>query len=102
MIPGMGAKRYDAIVAGVGGFGSAALYHLARRGRRVLGIERFDVPALVSYVSQVIALEPGDLILTGTPEGVGVFREPKITLKDGDVVEIEVEGIGVLRNEVQA
>jgi len=44
MIPGMAAKRYDAIVAGVGGFGSAALYHLARRGRRVLGLERFDVP----------------------------------------------------------
>jgi 2-keto-4-pentenoate hydratase/2-oxohepta-3-ene-1,7-dioic acid hydratase in catechol pathway len=60
----------------------------------------FDVPTLVGYVSQVIALEPGDLILTGTPEGVGVFREPKIALKNGDVVEIEIEGIGVLRNEV--
>jgi 2-keto-4-pentenoate hydratase/2-oxohepta-3-ene-1,7-dioic acid hydratase in catechol pathway len=62
----------------------------------------FDVPTLVGYVSQVIALEPGDLILTGTPEGVGVFREPKIALKSGDVVEIEIEGIGVLRNEVTA
>jgi 2-keto-4-pentenoate hydratase/2-oxohepta-3-ene-1,7-dioic acid hydratase in catechol pathway len=62
----------------------------------------FDVPTLVSYVTQAITLEPGDMILTGTPEGVGVFREPKITLKDGDVVEIEVEGIGVLRNPVQA
>ena len=62
----------------------------------------FDVPTLVSYVSQAIALEPGDLILTGTPEGVGVFRDPKISLKGGDVVEIEIEGIGVLRNEVQA
>jgi 2,4-diketo-3-deoxy-L-fuconate hydrolase len=61
----------------------------------------FDVPTLVSYISQVIALEPGDLILTGTPEGVGVFREPKIALAPGDVVEIEIEGIGVLRNEVQ-
>jgi 2-keto-4-pentenoate hydratase/2-oxohepta-3-ene-1,7-dioic acid hydratase in catechol pathway len=60
----------------------------------------FDVPTLVSYVSQAITLEPGDLILTGTPEGVGVFREPKIALKSGDVVEIEIEGIGVLRNEV--
>jgi acylpyruvate hydrolase len=58
------------------------------------------VPTLVGYVSQVIALEPGDLILTGTPEGVGVFREPKIALKNGDVVEIEIEGIGMLRNEV--
>jgi 2-keto-4-pentenoate hydratase/2-oxohepta-3-ene-1,7-dioic acid hydratase in catechol pathway len=60
----------------------------------------FDIPTLVSYVSNAITLEPGDLILTGTPEGVGVFREPKIALKGGDVVEIDVEGIGVLRNEV--
>ena len=60
----------------------------------------FDVPTLVSYVTRAITLEPGDLILTGTPEGVGVFRDPKITLVAGDVVEIEVEGIGVLRNEV--
>ena len=60
----------------------------------------FDVPTLIAYVTQAITLEPGDLILTGTPEGVGVFRDPKITLVAGDVVEIEVEGIGVLRNEV--
>jgi 2-keto-4-pentenoate hydratase/2-oxohepta-3-ene-1,7-dioic acid hydratase in catechol pathway len=60
----------------------------------------FDVPTLVAYISQVITLESGDLILTGTPEGVGVFREPKVALKSGDVVEIEIEGIGVLRNEV--
>jgi 2-keto-4-pentenoate hydratase/2-oxohepta-3-ene-1,7-dioic acid hydratase in catechol pathway len=62
----------------------------------------FDIPTLVSYVSNAITLELGDLILTGTPEGVGVFRDPKIALKDGDVVEIEVEGIGILRNEVQS
>ena len=62
----------------------------------------FSIPTLVSYISQTITLEPGDLILTGTPEGVGVFRDPKISLKPGDVVEIEVEGIGVLRNEVRA
>jgi 2-keto-4-pentenoate hydratase/2-oxohepta-3-ene-1,7-dioic acid hydratase in catechol pathway len=61
----------------------------------------FDVPTLVDYISRVITLEPGDLILTGTPEGVGVFRDPKISLEGGDVVEIEIEGIGVLRNEVQ-
>lgn len=60
----------------------------------------FDVPTLVDYISRWIALEAGDLILTGTPEGVGVFREPKIALKSGDVVEVEVEGIGVLRNPV--
>jgi 2,4-didehydro-3-deoxy-L-rhamnonate hydrolase len=62
----------------------------------------FTIPVLVNYISTVITLEPGDLILTGTPEGVGVFREPKVALADGDVVEIEVEGIGVLRNEVSA
>lgn len=62
----------------------------------------FTVPVLVSYISHALTLEPGDLILTGTPEGVGVFRDPKVSLADGDVVEIEIEGIGVLRNEVRA
>jgi 2-keto-4-pentenoate hydratase/2-oxohepta-3-ene-1,7-dioic acid hydratase in catechol pathway len=62
----------------------------------------FGVPELVSYVSHAVTLEPGDLILTGTPEGVGVFREPKVTLRPGDVVEVEIEGIGVLRNPVAA
>lgn len=62
----------------------------------------FGIPELVAYCSNVVTLEPGDLILTGTPEGVGVFRDPKVTLEPGDVVEVEVEGIGVLRNEVAA
>jgi 2-keto-4-pentenoate hydratase/2-oxohepta-3-ene-1,7-dioic acid hydratase in catechol pathway len=61
----------------------------------------FSIPVLVSYISQAITLEPGDLILTGTPAGVGIFREPKVPLRDGDVVEIEIEGIGVLRNDVR-
>jgi 2-keto-4-pentenoate hydratase/2-oxohepta-3-ene-1,7-dioic acid hydratase in catechol pathway len=60
----------------------------------------FDVPVLVAFVSSVMTLEPGDVILTGTPEGVGFFREPKIALHAGDVVEVEIEGIGVLRNDV--
>jgi 5-carboxymethyl-2-hydroxymuconate isomerase len=62
----------------------------------------FSLPELVAYVSRAIALEPGDLILTGTPEGVGFFREPKVPLRDGDVVEVEVEGVGVLRSPVVA
>ena len=62
----------------------------------------FDVPFLVAYASNVFTLEPGDLILTGTPAGVGWAREPKISLRDGDVVEVEVEGIGVLSNPVAA
>src|SRR5262245_50010297 len=62
----------------------------------------FDVPFLVAYVSHIFTLEPGDLILTGTPPGVGWAREPKLSMKDGDVVEVEVEGIGVLSNPVIA
>jgi 2-keto-4-pentenoate hydratase/2-oxohepta-3-ene-1,7-dioic acid hydratase in catechol pathway len=61
----------------------------------------FHVPELISYVSHVVTLEPGDLILTGTPAGVGVFRQPKVALAAGDVVEVEVEGIGILRNPVR-
>jgi 2-keto-4-pentenoate hydratase/2-oxohepta-3-ene-1,7-dioic acid hydratase in catechol pathway len=62
----------------------------------------FDVPFLVAYVSNVFTLEPGDLILTGTPPGVGWARDPKVSLAPGDVVEVEVEGIEVLRNPVSA
>jgi 2-keto-4-pentenoate hydratase/2-oxohepta-3-ene-1,7-dioic acid hydratase in catechol pathway len=62
----------------------------------------FGVPYLISYISRQLTLEPGDLILTGTPDGVGVFREPKLSMKAGDVVECEVEGIGIVRNEVRA
>ena len=60
----------------------------------------FDVPFLVSFISRVFTLEPGDLILTGTPPGVGWARDPKVSMKAGDVVEVEVEGIGVVRNPV--
>ena len=62
----------------------------------------FDIPTLVAYASQVMTLRPGDLILTGTPDGVGFFRDPKITMKPGDRVEVEVEGVGVLTNPVVA
>jgi 2-keto-4-pentenoate hydratase/2-oxohepta-3-ene-1,7-dioic acid hydratase in catechol pathway len=58
----------------------------------------FGVASLVSYLSQVITLEPGDVISTGTPEGVGHAMSPPRYLGDGDVMEVEVEGIGVLRN----
>ena len=60
----------------------------------------FGVAELVSFCSSNFALEPGDVILTGTPWGVGEFMEPKRSLKGGDVVECEIEGIGVLRNPV--
>ena len=58
----------------------------------------FGVAYLVSYLSQYLTLEPGDVISTGTPEGVGHGRVPPVYLAHGDVVEVEVEGIGVLRN----
>ncbi len=60
----------------------------------------FDIPTLIAYATSVLTLLPGDLILTGTPDGVGVFREPKISLKPGDQVEVEIERIGVLSNPV--
>lgn len=60
----------------------------------------FSVPFLLHYVSQVCTLEPGDLLFTGTPAGVGFARQPPIFLKAGDVVEVEIEGLGVLRNPV--
>jgi acylpyruvate hydrolase len=56
---------------------------------------------LVSYISEAFTLEPGDIIATGTPGGVGFARKPPVYLKDGDVVEIEIEGIGILRNPVR-
>jgi 2-keto-4-pentenoate hydratase/2-oxohepta-3-ene-1,7-dioic acid hydratase in catechol pathway len=60
----------------------------------------FDVPALISHLSLGLTLEPGDLISTGTPAGVGVARTPPEWLKPGDVVDVVIEGIGTLRNPV--
>jgi 2-keto-4-pentenoate hydratase/2-oxohepta-3-ene-1,7-dioic acid hydratase in catechol pathway len=61
----------------------------------------FSVAEIIAYVSRVITLEPGDLIATGTPAGVGVFRDPKVLLKDGDEVSIEIDGLGTLTNPVE-
>ena len=58
----------------------------------------FDVSSLISFISKHFTLYPGDLILTGTPEGVGAFRKPSVWLKNGDKVEVEIEGIGRLSN----
>jgi 2-keto-4-pentenoate hydratase/2-oxohepta-3-ene-1,7-dioic acid hydratase in catechol pathway len=60
----------------------------------------FSVGAVLAYLSQVFTLEPGDLIFTGTPPGVGFARKPPVFLKGGDVAEVEIEGLGVLRNPV--
>jgi len=61
----------------------------------------FDVPTLIAFVSQAITLEPGDLICTGTPSGVGHFRDPPRYLGDGDEVVVEIERVGALRNPVR-
>lgn len=61
----------------------------------------FDVAAIVSFVSSAMTLLPGDIIATGTPAGVGVYRDPPVFLKDGDVVTVEIERIGSIRNRVR-
>jgi 2,4-diketo-3-deoxy-L-fuconate hydrolase len=61
----------------------------------------FGVDEIVAHVAQTTTLQPGDLILTGTPAGVGVFRDPKRLLEDGDEVTIEIEGLGSLTNPVR-
>lgn len=62
----------------------------------------FDVDELVSYISRYMTLRPGDVISTGTPGGVGIFRDPVDLLEPGDTCEAEIEGIGTLRNPVIA
>jgi 2,4-didehydro-3-deoxy-L-rhamnonate hydrolase len=60
----------------------------------------FGVAEIVAFVSQAITLEPGDLIITGTPAGVGVFRDPKVFLAPGDEITIEIDGLGSITNPV--
>jgi acylpyruvate hydrolase len=60
----------------------------------------FSVPELIAHLSRGLTLEPGDVILTGTPGGVGMARTPQRWLEDGDVVEITIGEIGTLRNRV--
>jgi 2-keto-4-pentenoate hydratase/2-oxohepta-3-ene-1,7-dioic acid hydratase in catechol pathway len=60
----------------------------------------FRVDEVIAYLSRIFTLEPGDLIFTGTPPGVGMARTPPVWLKPGDVVEVEIDGLGTLRNPV--
>jgi len=62
----------------------------------------FGVAEVIAFISQAITLEPGDLIITGTPAGVGAFREPPVWLKPGDEITIEIEGLGSITNPVVA
>ena len=61
----------------------------------------FDVPTLIELVSVAMSLEPGDVIITGTPGGVGAARKPPVFMQPGDVFEVEIDGMGVLSNPVQ-
>jgi 2-keto-4-pentenoate hydratase/2-oxohepta-3-ene-1,7-dioic acid hydratase in catechol pathway len=62
----------------------------------------FGIPQLISYISTICDLMPGDVIVTGTPGGVGTRQDPPVFMQDGDTVQVEVTGVGVLRNHVVA
>jgi 2-keto-4-pentenoate hydratase/2-oxohepta-3-ene-1,7-dioic acid hydratase in catechol pathway len=62
----------------------------------------FPLPRLLSFLSHVMALEPGDIVTTGTPAGVGLFQNPQVFMKVGDVIAIEADGIGRLENRIVA
>lgn len=62
----------------------------------------FDIPTLIAHISEFVELEPGDIIPTGTPAGVGFKRTPAEFLRPGDLVEVEIDGLGVLQNPVVA
>ena len=62
----------------------------------------FGIPELVAYLTSIMTMEPGDIVLTGTPAGVGIGMQPPQFLAPGDVYEVEIEGIGALRNRFVA
>jgi 2-keto-4-pentenoate hydratase/2-oxohepta-3-ene-1,7-dioic acid hydratase in catechol pathway len=60
----------------------------------------FPIVEMLVYISQGMTLEPGDVIFTGTPSGVGHARKPPVWMKNGDTIEVEIEGVGILRNPI--
>lgn len=71
------------------------------RQQATISMLTFDIPELIAHITTVMPLNPGDVIVSGTPGGVGFFMEPSGLLKDGDVVEIDIEGVGLLTNTVR-
>jgi 2-keto-4-pentenoate hydratase/2-oxohepta-3-ene-1,7-dioic acid hydratase in catechol pathway len=61
----------------------------------------FSVARLISILSEAITLSPGDILVSGTPAGVGMARKPPLFMKHGDVCEVEIKGIGILRNRIE-
>jgi len=85
----------------------AALLETARRNGTTMqdsstSNQIFGVAEVISFVSQAITLEPGDLIITGTPAGVGAFRKPPVWLQPGDEITIEIDGLGSITKPVVA
>lgn len=62
----------------------------------------FPVAETIAYVTQGMTLEPGDVLVTGTPSGVGHARKPRVWMRPGDVCEVQIEGVGILRNPIEA
>ncbi len=92
----------DELPPGAAGLGIRGLVNGAVMQDGNTGDMVFDTAALVSVASEAMQLNPGDVIFTGTPAGVGFARTPPVFLKDGDRVDIEIEGIGRLSNRVRA
>jgi 2-keto-4-pentenoate hydratase/2-oxohepta-3-ene-1,7-dioic acid hydratase in catechol pathway len=61
----------------------------------------FGCPTQIAYLSQAMTLEPGDIVFTGTPSGVGAMMDPKVWLRPGDKVRVEIDGIGAIENEIE-
>ena len=68
---------------------------------KVITLEIFEIPEIISKISKVMTLEKGDIISTGTPAGVMLNKPNAVFLKDGDKIEMEIEGLGVLKNTVK-
>ena len=87
-----------ACACAAGGSRRTASEHLMQDGTTADMVR--DIPTLIAFISTTITLEPGDVIATGTPSGVGVFRDPPVFLEPGDRVRCEIEGIGSVENPV--